>query len=72
MANHISFVQDAPFPELAEALRSQIEKTIKIWLERVREEIPTVKDLSDVQLRDNLHNILSAMAERCRWQTVLA
>lgn len=51
------------FPELAEALRSQSEAILKVWMDELRQEIPPLAAKSDTELRDNLPNIMAGMAE---------
>jgi signal transduction histidine kinase len=52
-----------PLPELASALRSQSEEILATWIAMLRQALPVVKDLSTVELRDNVPNILTRMAD---------
>jgi signal transduction histidine kinase len=52
-----------PLPELAAALRSRIGQIIQIWVEEVRREVPSARQLSFEQLQDNLPAILGGMAD---------
>ena len=58
-----SSASSSAFPEQAQALRSRIEPIIALWIERVRQALPSVRDLSDTQLRDDLPAILEGLAE---------
>lgn len=52
-----------PSPELAAVLRSQSRQIIEVWIERVKNAIPSVRSLTFDELRDNTPNILARIAD---------
>jgi signal transduction histidine kinase len=56
-------LQHRSFSELAVALRECIPGILVAWVEQVRREVPSARDLSDEQIRDHLPQILPAMAD---------
>jgi hypothetical protein len=52
-----------PSPELAGALRSQVDQIVETWMVAVRAAIPAATDLPSDELRDQLPAILAKMAD---------
>jgi signal transduction histidine kinase len=52
-----------PFPEVAEALRSQADRITHAWDEAVRESMPQMRRLTFVELSDSTPQILIAIAD---------
>ena len=52
-----------PFPELAAALRSQAKAITVAWVGQVRAAVPSVRDLPDEEVQDNVPAILRRMAD---------
>src|SRR5438874_2462980 len=52
-----------PCPELADALRSQTQRIIQTWVERVRVAVPKTQTIPPDQLQDGLPDILAGMAD---------
>lgn len=52
-----------PSPEVAAVLRSQSERIVEVWVERVKNAIPTVRSLTCDQIEDSTPNILARIAD---------
>jgi signal transduction histidine kinase len=56
-------LEHQPFPELAAALRSRVERILELWTEEIRRAIPSVADRPPEELIDNAPAILAGMAD---------
>lgn len=55
-------VEHRPFPDLADALRSQGSAILTTWMQRVRQTLPWTTEVPDDDLKDNIPRILASMA----------
>ncbi len=51
------------FPEIGAALRARVESILEVWVIRVRELVPNIRQYSDEQLIDSLPLILPVIAD---------
>jgi signal transduction histidine kinase len=56
-------LEHPPLPQLAAALRSRISQIIQVWVEQVRQSVPSAHGLPSEQIEDSLPAILPSMAD---------
>ena len=59
----VDLLEHRALPELANAVRSRVDKIMARWEESAREALPTADELTFVQLRDDSHTILLQLAD---------
>jgi signal transduction histidine kinase len=63
-----SMLEQGQFPEVASALRSQIDSIIQEWIDTIQRILPTAHELTLAQVRNDLPEVLRLMADalECR------